>query len=89
MAEFFDRGVGIALRLKDQTGKKLKDFKAHLEAGPSADAELQALRNDVVAFSRTVRLLNSTADPSDIVIVQFPTVGFDESSMKFPEEPSV
>lgn len=69
VAEFFDRGVSIALQVKESTGKKLKDFRAALQPGASAVPELEALRQDVIDFSQ-----------------QFPTVGFDESSMRFPED---
>jgi len=67
VAEFFDRAVSIAVRLKNtENGKKLKDFKAMCAAGPSVDPELEALRDDVMEFACT-----------------FPTVGFSEDDMGF------
>jgi glycine hydroxymethyltransferase len=30
VAEFFDRGVNISLKIQAKTGKKLADFKKHL-----------------------------------------------------------
>ena len=70
VAEFFARGVQLAIDIKGTTGKKLADFKKHLAGGAGAEPGLEALRNDVMAFSH-----------------RFPTVGFDESSMKFPTAP--
>jgi len=49
VAEFFHRGVQIALQLQKKTGSKMADFKAGLEAG---SPELDALRKDVVTFAR-------------------------------------
>lgn len=69
VVEFFDRGVEIAIKIRAASGKKLKDFKAAVAAGASADPELQALRDDVIEFAK-----------------QFPTVGFEEDSMRYPEE---
>jgi len=70
VADFFDRAVSIALKLKDtEQGKKLKSFKEMCAAGPSVDAELIMLRRDVMGFACT-----------------FPTVGFDEDEMDFEGE---
>lgn len=62
VADFFDRAVEIAQTLKQQTGPKLKDFKAALDeskGGANAVPALAQLRADVTAFAR-----------------KFPTVGF-------------
>lgn len=62
VAEFFDRAVSIALKLKNtEQGKKLKGFREMCAVGPSVDAELEELRNEVMSFACT-----------------FPTVGFVE-----------
>ena len=67
VAEFFDRAVNIAVKLKNtEEGKKLKGFKELCAVGPSVDPELEALRNDVMDFA-----------------CSFPTVGFDEDEMEF------
>ena len=73
VAEFFDRAVTIALKLKDtEQGKKLKGFREMCSVGPSVDPELEQLRHDVSAFACT-----------------FPTVGFDEDDMQFQGEYNV
>lgn len=67
VANFFDRAVGIALKLKNtEEGKKLKGFKAMCAVGPSVDPELETLRHDVQEFATT-----------------FPTVGFNEDEMEY------
>lgn len=67
VADFFDRAVSIALKLKDtEQGRKLKSFKEMCASGPSVDAELLKLRNDVMNFACT-----------------FPTVGFEENEIGF------
>ncbi len=67
VAEFFDRAVAIAIKLKQtEQGKKLKGFRELCAVGPSVDPELQELRNEVMAFACT-----------------FPTVGFKETEMAF------
>lgn len=73
VAEFFDRAVSIALKLKatDQ-GKKLKGFREMCAVGPSVDPDLEILRNDVMEFACT-----------------FPTVGFEEGEMEFKGEYNV
>jgi len=53
VAEFFDRAVGITVKVRDATGTKLKDFKASLANGASGNAELEALSQDVKKFSRS------------------------------------
>jgi len=40
VAEFFDRGVQIALAVKAKTGKRLADFKAYLETDVLAKVRL-------------------------------------------------
>ena len=60
IAEFFDRAVGLAVKIKAKTGTKLSDFKAEL----SADAytkypELLQLSNEVKEFAQ-----------------KFPTIGY-------------
>ncbi len=52
VVEFFDRAVSIANKVKDQTGGKVKEFKAALANGPAAYPELVQLRDDVTKFSR-------------------------------------
>ena len=52
VVEFFDRAVSITNTIKDQTGGKVKDFKAALANGPAAYPELVKLRDDVTQFSR-------------------------------------
>jgi len=67
VAEFFDRAVSIALKLKDtEQGKKLKGFKEMCAVGPTVHPELVELREDVMNFACT-----------------FPTVGFNEEEMSF------
>ena len=73
VAEFFDRAVTIALKLKaTEQGKKLKGFRELCSVGPSVDDDLVALRKDVSEFACT-----------------FPTVGFDEDEMQFSGEYNV
>lgn len=67
VAEFFDRAVTIATKLKaTEEGKKLKGFKKMCAVGPSVHPDLQTLRNDVMEFACT-----------------FPTVGFTEDEMEY------
>ena len=67
VANFFDRAVEIAVRLKGTDGgKKLKGFREMCAVGPGVDLELEQLRADVSAFAES-----------------FPTVGFDEEEMEF------
>jgi glycine hydroxymethyltransferase len=73
VAQFFDRAVGIALKLKNtEQGKKLKDFREMCSVGPSVDDELVRLRHEVSEFA-----------------CSFPTVGFDEEDMTFQGEYNV
>lgn len=52
VAHFFDRGVNIAMKLKKtEQGKKLKTFRAMCAVGPSVDAELETLREEVQDFA--------------------------------------
>ena len=67
VANFFDRAVEIAVRLKGTDGgKKLKGFREMCSVGPGVDPELEQLRADVSSFAES-----------------FPTVGFDEEEMEF------
>uniref|UniRef100_A0A7S3Q0M1 Serine hydroxymethyltransferase n=1 Tax=Chaetoceros debilis TaxID=122233 RepID=A0A7S3Q0M1_9STRA len=67
VAEFFDRAVAIAVKLKKtEQGKKLKGFREMCAVGPSVDPELEVLRKDVMEFA-----------------CSFPTVGFGEEEMEF------
>jgi len=67
VAEFFDRAVNIAVKLKQtDKGKKLKGFKEMCSVGPSVDPELEKLRGEVMEFATS-----------------FPTVGFYEDEMLF------
>jgi glycine hydroxymethyltransferase len=73
VAEFFDRAVAIACKLKEtDQGKKLKGFKEMCAVGPSVDPDLVKLRHDVMEFA-----------------CSFPTIGFDESEMTFEGEYNV
>lgn len=73
VADFFDRAVTIAKKLKNtEQGKKLKSFKAMCAVGPSVDPDLVQLRKDVSSFAET-----------------FPTVGFEEDEMTFEGEYNV
>lgn len=73
VAEYFDRGVGIALRLKGtEQGKKMKGFREMCAVGPTVDPELVQLRKEVSDFASS-----------------FPTVGFDEDEMQFQGEYNV
>lgn len=70
VAEFFDRAVSIASKLKGtEEGKKLKGFRKMCEVGPSVDPELEVLRSDVMEFA-----------------CSFPTVGFTEDEMEYEGE---
>lgn len=73
VAQFFDRAVTIALKLKNTDGgKKLKAFRELCAVGPSVDSDLVALRKDVSEFA-----------------CSFPTVGFTEDEMDFEGEYNV
>jgi len=73
VAEFFDRGVNIAVKLKAKPeGKKLKGFREMCSVGPSVDDELVKLRAEVSEFACT-----------------FPTVGFNEDEMTYEGEYNV
>eukprot|EP00953_Heterococcus_sp_UTEX-ZZ885_P008960 5314-Heterococcus_DN1.PRE.2 len=60
VAEFFDRGVGIADAIKGKTGK-LKDFKAALAKGADDFPELvqlaHALHSECIDLKSTSKLL--------------------------------
>ncbi len=72
VAEFFHRGVQVALAVQKQSGPKAADFRAALEAASKDNyasiPELQQLRKEVVAFART-----------------FPPVGFALQDMKYKD----
>merc|ERR1712087_923269 len=51
VADFVDRSVKIAQKLKEQTGPKLKDFKALLEDGNPLPPDVAELRADVEEFA--------------------------------------
>jgi len=73
VAEFFDRAVAIAVKLKaTDEGKKLKGFREICSVGPSVDPDLVQLRKEVSDFA-----------------CSFPTVGFDEDEMSFHGEYNV
>jgi glycine hydroxymethyltransferase len=50
VAEFFDRGVKIALDVQKAGGAKMADFRSLLDKG---NPELEKLRKDVVTYART------------------------------------
>jgi glycine hydroxymethyltransferase len=52
VASFFDRAVDISLKIKEETGKKLKDYKAALADGPGKYSEIEDLRSEVSAFAQ-------------------------------------
>mmetsp|Transcript_20856 Transcript_20856/g.42758 ORF Transcript_20856/g.42758 Transcript_20856/m.42758 type:complete len:547 (-) Transcript_20856:307-1947(-) len=73
VAEFFDRAVSIALKLKNtEQGAKMKGFRDMCAVGPTVDPELVQLRKEVSDFASS-----------------FPTVGFDEDEMEFQGEYNV
>jgi len=73
VAEYFDRAVKIAVKLKGtEQGKKIKGFREMCAVGPSVDPELVQLRKEVSDFASS-----------------FPTVGFDEDEMEYEGEYNV
>lgn len=73
VAEYFDRAVNIAIKLKGtEQGKKMKGFREMCAVGPSVDPELVQLRKEVSDFASS-----------------FPTVGFDEDEMDYQGEYNV
>lgn len=73
VAEYFDRAVSIAMKLKGtEQGKKIKGFREMCAVGPSVDPELVQLRKEVSEFASS-----------------FPTVGFDEDEMEYEGEYNV
>jgi len=72
VAEFFHRGVQVALKVQSQSGSKASEFKAALDKAAQDQyaslPELQQLRKDVQSFART-----------------FPPVGFSLDSMKYKD----
>lgn len=52
VAEFFDRAVKISSAIKDQTGGKIKEYRAALANGPANYPELVQLKEEVTQFSR-------------------------------------
>lgn len=66
VAQFFDRAVNIAIKLKGtEQGKKMKGFRELCSVGPSVDPELVQLRHEVSEFASS-----------------FPCIGFDEDEME-------
>lgn len=66
VAQFFDRAVNIAIKLKGtEQGKKMKGFRELCSVGPSVDPELVQLRHEVSEFASA-----------------FPCIGFDEEDME-------
>ena len=66
VAQFFDRAVNIAIKLKGtEQGKKMKGFRELCSVGPSVDPELVQLRHEVSEFASS-----------------FPCIGFDEEDME-------
>ena len=66
VAQFFDRAVNIAIKLKGtEQGKKMKGFRELCSVGPSVDPELVQLRHEVSEFASS-----------------FPCIGFDEEEME-------
>jgi glycine hydroxymethyltransferase len=54
VADFFDRAVQITIDVKNQTGSKLKDFKAALaNPAPGAYPAIDQLRAEVTEFARS------------------------------------
>lgn len=73
VAEYFDRAVKIAVKLKGtEQGKKIKGFREMCAVGPSVDPELVQLRKEVSDFASS-----------------FPTVGFEEDEMEYEGEYNV
>ncbi|KAG6554383.1 hypothetical protein Mapa_004300 [Marchantia paleacea] len=67
VAEYFDKAVQIAVKVKGATaGKKLVDFKATLESNDSLKKEVEGLREEVEGYAK-----------------EFPTIGFEKASMKY------
>lgn len=52
VADFFDRAVQISLKVREQTGKKIKDYRAALADGGDDIPELVKLKEDVSTFAR-------------------------------------
>lgn len=63
IADFLDRGVGIAAAIKDKTGPKAKlaDFRAALEDGVGA-GEIAELKEEVEAFSSAFDTIGYTKE---------------------------
>jgi len=52
VAALFDRAVDISMKIKEDTGKKLKDYKAALADGPGKYTEIDDLKEEVTEFAR-------------------------------------
>ncbi|XP_024526846.1 serine hydroxymethyltransferase 1, mitochondrial isoform X2 [Selaginella moellendorffii] len=52
VAEFFDRAVGIAVKIKEASGAKLKDFKAAVDTNPEFQGHIKALREEVEDYAK-------------------------------------
>jgi len=58
IAAFIDDAVRIALDVQSQIGSnKMKDFKTAIESGEVAQTQIQALKENVVAFARQFPLI--------------------------------
>ncbi|KAH9383861.1 hypothetical protein HPB48_025631 [Haemaphysalis longicornis] len=53
VADFIQKGLGLALEVKANSGPTLKDFKAKLETDPVYVQRLSQLREEVEAFALT------------------------------------
>ncbi|KAH8946982.1 hypothetical protein BDL97_11G015300 [Sphagnum fallax] len=52
VAEYFDRAVEIAVKVKGATGTKLKDFKNAVDTDPEVQSEIRNLRLEVEGFAK-------------------------------------
>lgn len=67
VANYFDRAVSIAVKLKGtEEGKTLKGFKKMCAVGSSVDSELERLKKDVMKFA-----------------CSFPTIGFQKKDITY------
>jgi glycine hydroxymethyltransferase len=52
VAEYFDRAVGIAVKVKKSTGNKLKDFRTAVDSDPEVQSEIGKLKHEVEEFAK-------------------------------------
>ncbi|XP_024390705.1 serine hydroxymethyltransferase 1, mitochondrial [Physcomitrium patens] len=52
VAEYFDRAVEIAVKVKKSTGTKLKDFRNVVDTDPEVQAEIGKLKHEVEEFAK-------------------------------------